>query len=123
MYNREKVELFQIAGKFYIVKLLGNIFQAKFSTQSFMPEKGFFLRVDRMVRAVTQNKKNGNFGAVSCHRFYPMLTKLSDPRTITLQRGYFPFFIDDKNPCLGSNFINIHASENYPESRLHETAP
>ena len=57
LYNREKVELFQIAGKFYIVKLLGNIFQAKFSTQSFMPEKGFFLRVDRMVRAVTQNKK------------------------------------------------------------------
>ena len=42
LYNREKVELFQIAGKFYIVKLLGNIFQAKFSTQSFIPEKGFF---------------------------------------------------------------------------------
>ena len=42
VYNREKVELFQIAGKFDIVKLLGNIFQTKFPTQSFIPEKGFF---------------------------------------------------------------------------------
>ena len=42
LYNREKVELFQISGKFDIVELLGNIFQAKFSTKSFIPEKRIF---------------------------------------------------------------------------------
>ena len=31
--------------------------------------------------------------------------------------------IDDKNPCLGLNFIKIHASENNQKSRSHETAP